>query len=103
MAGLKDALLNGVDNNQGTNKRIPGRDYSKEGVIINGVGPITVGLINRWEDGLEDTNATCRIKVSKNNAVAYRKEPSITSPIIDYLDIGKTFYSNNFERYYFLY
>lgn len=94
MAGLKDALLYGVDNNQGTNKRIPGRDYSKEGTIINGVGTVTVGLINKYDDGLIDTNATCRIKVSKNNAVAYRKEPSITSPIIDYLDIGKTFYSN---------
>lgn len=98
MAEFKDALLHGETNNQGTNKRIPGRDYSKEGVIINGIGPVTVGLINRWEDGLENTNATYRIKVSKNGEVPYRKEPSISSPTIGWLDIGKTFYSNE-QRY----
>ena len=49
---------------------------------------------NKIDNGTVDTNASYRIKVSKKNAVSYRKEPSTSSPVIGQLEAGKTFYSN---------
>ena len=49
---------------------------------------------NKIDNGTVDTNASYRIKVSKKNAVSYRKEPSTSSPAIGQLEAGKTFYSN---------
>ena len=53
-------------------------------------GIIMAQSTNKIDNGTVDTNASYRIKVSKKNAVSYRKEPSTSSPAIGQLESGKT-------------